>query len=634
MEPTNRETQDKLRAIQELIDSITSSKRMRTSSHFSSTVYRDEPILTTGRQMANYLPERYREMKAISHWNDGEPHGRWLSDAEYFYRQGMFMADFEDDCPYTGEFKSYYPTYNSMSDRQLRGYFTWRAHVRRGDIQKTSLSFVYLYVYELICGIGVKDALDGFTRIKEVWQAYRGSSPELDRFLVPWLRDYVIYHGLDPELLEDDPVITFDRALFRLVQASAPFDPKVLESIDEIVLDPADVDDSALHRKPEPELPLPPDTEREQELLEALDALSTYRVRVSRLYNDCPDDLRHVACSVYVRLLQYARRHRARGLIEGMFGEQECMPYTMFASAIFFEPTRHKNVEYLLDSIHAFACRGGRWQCDRVYGSRDKSPELGRIMHAVDRKLRDALDYPHPLKEKKIPKYLDGIIDKEIARWLSWKEKHAPRRIDIDLSQLAEIRSTAAEIREALLTDEEREGAEQTNHLVEHASGSPADACPGISSRAQTALARTARGTICPDERPVSEPSAKRTQGKTIQDVSPLSAWEDIVVPEGDVVEMANDLGGSRDGNGESGSGAPGAGDAGESLLSGIEWGYLLGLLEGHSDAPAGVSEDMLVDAINEKLFDVVGDTVIEFGAGGAQVIEDYEDEVRGVLGL
>lgn len=49
---------------------------------------------------------------------------------------------------------------------------------------------------------------------------------------------------------------------------------------------------------------------------------------------------------------------------------------------------------------------------------------------------------------------------------------------------------------------------------------------------------------------------------------------------------------------------------------------------------PAGVSEDMLVDAINEKLFDVVGDTVIEFGADGAQVIEDYEDEVREVLGL
>ena len=70
------------------------------------------------------------------------------------------------------------------------------------------------------------------------------------------------------------------------------------------------------------------------------------------------------------------------------------------------------------------------------------------------------------------------------------------------------------------------------------------------------------------------------------------------------------------------------------SLLSEGEREYLLGLLAGHAEVPSGISEDMLVDGINEKLFDVVGDTIIEFGADGAQVIEDYEDEVRGVLGI
>ena len=86
MEPAGKSTEEKLRAIQELISTITSSDRMRTSSHFSSTVYRDEPILTTGRKMASFLPERYREMRAISRWEEGEPHGRWLSEAELFYR--------------------------------------------------------------------------------------------------------------------------------------------------------------------------------------------------------------------------------------------------------------------------------------------------------------------------------------------------------------------------------------------------------------------------------------------------------------------------------------------------------------------------------------------------------------------
>ena len=46
----------------------------------------------------------------------------------------------------------------------------------------------------------------------------------------------------------------------------------------------------------------------------------------------------------------------------------------------------------------------------------------------------------------------------------------------------------------------------------------------------------------------------------------------------------------------------------------------------------SGQSEDMLVDTINEALFDLVGDTVIEFGSAGPHIIEDYEADVRGYL--
>lgn len=598
MEPAGRSTEEKLRAIQELISSITSSDRMRTSSHFSSTVYRDEPILITGRKMASYLPERYREMRAISRWEEGEPHGRWLSEAELFYRQGAFMADFEDDCPYTGEFKSYYPTYNALSDRQLRGYFTWRAQVRHGVIQKTSLSFVYLYIYELICGIGVANAHEGFAQLKEIWQTYREFSPELDRFMATWLRDYAVYHGLDPALLADDPAIAFDRALLRLVQASAPFDPAVLNSIDVIVAREEDAESTDLQQKPEGALALPPDEAREQELLEAVDALSTYRVRLARSYKDYPDDLRHVVCAVYVRLLGYYRKHRVDGLIESMFGEQARMPYTMFASAVFFETKRHENADYALDPIHWYRCRNGRWECIRTYGAREKSTLLGSVLRACDRKLRDALSYPHPINEKKIPKYLDAMIDKEIATWLAWKEKHAPRRIDIDLSQLAEIRSTAAEIREALLTDEEREDA-PTEAPGGEVSAETSDAVP--QDRSQSGQSEDCLST--------EETGAGASKGIG------LSARGAVMEPEDTAAEGAPDLGG----------------DAG--ALDAVERAYLQALLAGTAPTvPAGVSEDMLVDGINEKLFDLVGDTVIEFGAAGPQVIEDYEDDVREVL--
>ena len=42
---------------------------------------------------------------------------------------------------------------------------------------------------------------------------------------------------------------------------------------------------------------------------------------------------------------------------------------------------------------------------------------------------------------------------------------------------------------------------------------------------------------------------------------------------------------------------------------------------------------DLMVDAINEALFDLLGDTAIEFGADGEpQLVEDYAEDVRAAL--
>ena len=49
--------------------------------------------------------------------------------------------------------------------------------------------------------------------------------------------------------------------------------------------------------------------------------------------------------------------------------------------------------------------------------------------------------------------------------------------------------------------------------------------------------------------------------------------------------------------------------------------------------AASGLSEDLLVDAVNEALFELVGDTVIEFGPAGPQLVEEYAEDVREVLG-
>lgn len=578
--------------IKMLIERIMAEARTHQSARFSNEVYADEPILKTGRQMQNFLPDQYRKMREISRWQDDPKGGagRWLSEAELFYRQGLLMADFEDDCPYNGTFKSYFPTYNAMSDRQLRGYFTWRTQVRRGTVEETSTSFAFLYLYELICGIGVDDPLDGFNKIKAFWDAYRAFEPGIDRFARVWLQDYAVFHGLDPKLLRDSKTVMFDNALIELRRAARDLAPA-----------PTPSDLAPARRKTsEPTLPLPPDEAGEEQLMTAINALSTYNLNNSRLDRSHHRDLRHVACAVYVRMARYYDTHRKTGIVASLFGEETAMPYTMFASAVFFAPECHEDCEYRLDPIHIYRCQNGFWECMRIHGSRQKSSKLGEMMRACDQRLRLALDPTHPLKEEKVPKYLAKIIDDEIVAWLSWDAAHQPVKIDIDLSQLGHIRSAAAQTREALLIDEEREDdvpmeAEAT--LIEQPN---TESAPGMT---------TGPGEMATRQDEPDEPTVSTEEFGV---VAPLLVSVPAPVTPASA-EAANKL-------------APAA-DA-----------FLRALLERNTAqatlavAQSGKSEDMLVDSINEALFDLVGDTVIEFGAAGPQIIEDYEADVRGYL--
>ncbi len=590
--------------IHELIARLNANERLRQSSHFSKSVYKDEPIVRTGRQVASYLPDRYRQMRGISRWQERSPEsrGRWLSEAELFYRQARFMEDFEDDCPYHGSFASYYPTYNDMSDRQLRGYFTWRAAVRRGEVAEAPKSFAYVYLYELINGIGTENPLDGYHKIRSFWESFRAFAPDIDRNVRAWLHDYVIYHALDPELLSDDPVRKLDLELIAIARAFAPFDAALIDwlgenvpladvtSLQKAASSAATGGGKSARRTQAPALPLPPDEATEQRLFEAIDLHSSYRLSASSLFHEHPDDLRHVAATVFVRMLAYYRKNRTHGLVESSFGEEAEMGYTMFGSAVFFEEDPHPDAEYELDPIHRYRCRRGLWTCRRIYGGQGRSKAWGEIARACDFRLREELSFEPQLKETKCPKYLAKIIDREIETWLAWKETSAPRVIDIDLTKLSGIRSAAAETREALLIDEERVEAPSLTESDLDGPEGETDSPSASSSPAlrEAPLAPPVRAELAEGE-PAS-PSGQHAQPTTEQTPS-----EGSLTPE--------------------------------------ESAYVAALLDGGAvTMPAGMSEDLLVDTINEKLFDLLGDTAIEFGAAGPCIIDDYRDDIRELI--
>ena len=540
--------------VDRLIEQIIAATRAKAGRAFStSKVYGSEPILMRGSQLASYLPEPIRRMRALARG----PEARGWTDARLFVEQARLMEGYEDDCPYGGTFQSYFPTYDAMDNHQLRGYFTWRTNVRRGSVERTSTSFAYVYLYELLNGIGTEPGVPAFRAIESFWQSYREFGPAMDRYARTWLVDYAVYHGLDPALAQPYASTHHNRAVARLERA---------ESL--ALSRPAQ---RGLRREPSA---FGANPAAEEELLAALDALSTYRPLESRLYRDNPDALRSVTCAVFSRLAHYYQGSRRQGLVEGLFGRASSLPYLMFASAVFYPGARHPDCTYELDETCRFVCQSGIWTCTSLHHGGGRSSKLGQILRAVDRQLRAALDYPHPLKDRADPKYLVQLIDREVKDYLAWQEAHAPVRVEIDLSKLADIRSAAATTREALLVDEEREDA------------------------------------------PV--PAPEPTPAPAIEPAAPVAASATPVGPPAQAAEEKTPAPKEAEKNAPLG-------------LAPDELALLEDLLSGR--APKAASPDLLVDSINEKLFDLVGDTVLEFSdAGAPQLIEDYVEDVRSAL--
>jgi hypothetical protein len=146
--------------------------------------YSAEKILSTVPKKS--IQEPIGKMKEMSLISCG-------SKERTFVEQAKFMEDFEDDRNVTTRtFESYWPTYQSMDYTQLQTYFTWRTRVRRGVIENIGLSYAFVYIYELINNIGVKNPDDGMQKLLNFWSTFRQHSRDIDKYMKNWCRDYYV----------------------------------------------------------------------------------------------------------------------------------------------------------------------------------------------------------------------------------------------------------------------------------------------------------------------------------------------------------------------------------------------------------------------------------------------------------
>jgi len=478
--------------------------------------YTESPLFSQGtlymEDSISEIPQRILDMMRLYEPGDGS----LAQKCRNFYRQGRFMEDYTDDVPWLGEFNRYFPSYHDLNLRQLRGYFTWRTQLREGQYRPTALSFAYIYLYELLCGIGTADAADSLESLREFERRFLNAGYGDDgmrRNLRRWMLEFSILHDFPAETirqLADPDILKRDNALFILKAPAEHTDEELFSAL--CVFAGEKLSQSPVVTK---------EGARGRALFAAL-----WRTALTRydgdLFSDC-------------------------------FGELRLHPWQPLANALHWEEAPHPPSEFVLDPCRRYLCRGSVWEVERYESLRFDEARFQALLHEGDRAFRKYLKTGHTLRQKAGEAWAAPFAAAVIAAEQEALAEAARPKIKIDFSGLEKIRLDAGITRESLLTEEER--AEETEpplpaKTVSEAESGAADTLYGLDALHSAILRALVRG---------------------------------------------------------------------EAVRETIQKNHLM---------PA-----VVVDTINEALYDEIGDSVLSFDGAEIRMVEDYAEDLAEMLG-
>ncbi|MGO5172172.1 TerB N-terminal domain-containing protein [Atopobiaceae bacterium LCP21S3_F7] len=627
-------------------------RRSRSSQEYEEIIRRSYERSTARAERAwrpatigtSSLPETLRELRALEH---ELPHSGRRQEAELFVHQARLAEDYADDASFSAIYVcQQLPTYRALGNRELRGYFAWRAEWRRGVASTIPYAYARLLAAELVNGVGCgrrRDEKDpgsegpaepegsgrprkgaapawGDACARELLRlrdaapelCTSGMGPNLVRELSGWLDDCVVCLGADPALAVSEWERTFGAAVrvLRIAEGRAVSDAASARRAARTAAGPGGAlarEDarreyarvtgdarSAFARDPmeciaDKDAPI-----TDEQVFRAMLDLSSRKPNHSPFFRAHPEAAARVSARVFAAMCEHCARRRKVGFVDGLFGPPWATGYTPFRGLPYVEPEGLPDVEVRLSDVELVIRSEGRLSELKGYDRCVPSRELALVLHEIDRQMRAAWQEGHQLKPKGLPKYLVRIVEGAASEvWQEEQEREA-RRVRIDFSQLAHIRSAAATTREALLVDEEREGYVPPSEATADEAPQPVTAATGASPAA---------GVVAP---------AGPTQAAS--DAAPAQA------AGGDVPEGA--------------AGEEGAETLG---LTPLELAALERILDARPIddllGPGAPLPSVLVDSINEKLFDEVGDAVVEETDDGWRAVEDYADDVRELIG-
>ena len=529
---------------------------------------------------------------------------RYAPASKVFYEQARLLADVESQTDASVPFQSYFPTYQVMSDRQLNAYLAWRTAARKGVIAAPTPSFAFVYVYELLMGIGSEPGLPAYQAMRAFWDLWRESVADqprlLDFYLRAWLSDYVVYHGL--------PVALFDE--LGAGSAGAKSDAAEVYAAVPVLRETEALALSGAHLE----------GDMAQRTFEAINRASSFRLTGSKFYKEHPAETAQVTCRVFERMVQHCGKRRKVGFVEGLFGQEVRRPHTMFYGAVFHEPQPHRDATYRVSDAESFVCRNNAWRHKLPCMEDSRSGELGLMLHAIDHEMRRVWEYPKQVQAYGGAQFMKNFVAKEAdAVHEQWQAAQVPQ-VKIDRSLLRGIRKAAVKTRESLLVDEERgeglgfgtQGAEPSRADVRHGSAvAEAAACKAAHTPAGEESNRAAAPQVS-----AAGPEARPTGGEDVRTAAGVPAPK--ASPTGSAGATASPVSASPCG------------------LTPAELAFVRALLAGDAAAArqavgAGMLS-LMVDSVNEKLFDKLGDAAVEFEGETPQLVEDYRPDIEALL--
>jgi len=389
----------------------------------SMTPPRAEPIQP---RIIDPIREKFYEMRKLAL---ARPFAR--SDSELFYRQARFMEDFTDNYEGNAKFNMYFPYYQNMGYDYLRTYFTWRTKVRNGNIEQTSLSYIFLYIYELLSGIGTENPTDGLNKLLEVWSKFSKEHPPIEKYLSKWFKDYFVFYELSSSFSE----FIEEHQMQKYFSLTLLFDENV------------------------------------ENKLVLWNSISGYDVTNSKFYKEDNEQLISDCFSAVLNAIQKfctARNTRFEDLL--VYSVSKRSPWQPFKQALFQSRVKQTDREIKLSEFERYYCKHGQWTANLpIYYSSQKD-FIGYIIKKTEACLRQEVKYKYklvadiragmkPFRELQRPAAkraeLDKIIEKAVSDFYINLNRIA---VKVDHTNLARIREEAQETQEQLIVPEERQG--------------------------------------------------------------------------------------------------------------------------------------------------------------------------------